>query len=156
MTRNPPNTNRTRNQFQKENFALCDASSLPLERCNKIPVRCYMARFDQLHCSQKIKVGHVSIPPKRDKGYIPPSFHHHFGRRWRSLHARPQDTCAQNIMHAASLHHRYCSNTFSSFSNLNLDSICLVRVEDFFSCVFFPNSLYWAVTLLALMGDLSS
>ena len=46
MTGNPSNIKRTRNQFQKENLALCQASSLPSERCNKLPVRCYMTRYD--------------------------------------------------------------------------------------------------------------
>ena len=109
-----------------------------------------MIRNDQIHCSQRNKEDLVSHPSKRDKFYIPPSFHHHFGRRWRSLHARPQDTCAHKIMHATSLHHKYCSNKFSSFSNLNPGSICLVRGGDFFPCGFSPSSLYWAVTLLYL------
>ena len=111
----------------------------PSKRCNRLLVRCYMARA-QSHCIQKNRVDHT--PLHLERGYIPPSFHHHFGRRWRSLHSRPQDTCAQNIIHVASLHHRDCSNTFSSFSNLNPDSICLVRGGDFFPCGFFPCSLY--------------
>ena len=83
--------------------------------------------------------GYIPLHPERSKGYIPPSFHHRFGRRWRSLHARPQDTCAQNIMHAASLHHRDegCNNIFASFLNLNPDSISLFRGGDFFPMWFF-------------------
>ena len=81
-------------------------------------VRCYMERYDQLHFLQKNRVDHTPLHPEKGKGYIPPSFHHHFGRRWRSLHARPEDTCAQNIMHASSLHHTDCSNTFSIFQLL--------------------------------------
>ena len=48
MTGDPSDMKRTRNQLQKENLALCQASSLPSERCNKILVRCYvMVRTDQ-------------------------------------------------------------------------------------------------------------
>ena len=115
----------------------------PSERCNRLPVRCYMARA-QYHYIQKNRYDHTPLHPIREKGYIPPSFHHHFGRRRRSLHARPQNTFAQHTMHFSSLHHRNedCSNTFSSFSNLNPDSICLVRGGYFFPCGFFPRSLY--------------
>ena len=158
MTGNPYDTKRTRNQFQKENLALCHANSLPSERCNKIHVWWYMERYDQLHFFQNNRVDHTPLHPKRGKCYIPPSFHHHFGRRWRSLHAIPLDTYAQNIMHAASLHHidEGCSNIFSKFSNLYPDSICLVRGGDFLPCGFFPSSLCWVVPLLAVMGDLWS
>ena len=130
MTGNPSDTQKGKT------LALCHAILTPSERCNRLSVRCYMERA-QSHYIQKNRVDHTPLHLARGKGYIPPSFHRHFGRRWRSLHARPQDTYAHNIMHAALLHHRDCSNTFSSFSNLNLDSICLVRGGDFF-----PNSLY--------------
>ena len=103
---------------------------------------------DQSHYIQNNRADHTPLYLARDKGYIPPSFLHHFGIRWRSIHSRPPDTCAQNIMHASSLHHKDCKNTFSSFSNLNLDSIYLVSWRDFFPCGFFSSSLYWAVTLL--------
>ena len=93
----------------------------------------------QSHYIQKNRVDHTPLHPKLGKGYIPPSFNHNFGWRWRSLHARPQDTCAQNIMHVALLHHRDCNNTFSSFSNLNPDSICLVRGGLFSHVVFSPT-----------------
>ena len=136
MTRNPSDTQKTKN------LALCHAILPPSKRRNKLPLICYMARYDQLHCLQKNRVDHTPLHPERGKGYIPPPFHHHFGRRWRSPHARPQDTCAQNIMHAASLHHKDCINIFSSFSNLNPDSICLVRGGNFFPCGFFSSSLY--------------
>ena len=111
MTGNPFDTQKTKK------LALCHAISPPPERCKKLLVRCYMTRSDQLHCSQNNRVDHTPLRPKRGKGYIPPSFHHHFGRRWRILHARPQDTCAQNIMHAAFLHDRDegFSNIFSNF-----------------------------------------
>ena len=75
------------------------------------------------------------------QGYIPPSFHHHFWRRRRSLHARPQNTCAQHTMHAASLPQRdeYCSNIFSSFSKLRPDSTFLDSGGDFSHVVFSPT-----------------
>ena len=136
MTENPFDTQKT------NNLVLFHAILPPSERCNKLPVRCYMERSNQLHYLQKNRVDHTPLHPERGKGYIPPSFHHHFGRRWRSLHVKPQDTCAQNIMHATSLHHRDCSNTFSSFSNMNPNSICLVRGGDFFPYGFLPVSLY--------------
>ena len=122
MTRNPSDTQKGKT------LALCHAILPPSERCNRLSIRCYMARA-QSYYIQKNRVDHTPLHPSRDKGYIPPSFQHHFGRRWRILHARSQDTCAHNIMHANSLHHRYegCSNIFSSFSNLNPDSIYLVR-----------------------------
>ena len=105
----------------------------------KLPIRSHMERSDQSQCLQKNRVDHTPLQPERGKGYIPPSFHHRFGRRWRSLHARPQDTCAHNIMHAALLHHRFegCSNILSSLSILNPDSICLVRGGGIFSHVVF-------------------
>ena len=70
-------------------------------------------------------------------------------KKRRSLHARPQNTCAQHTMHTASLPHRDedCNNIFSSFSNLRPDSTYLDRGGDFFPCGFFPRSLYRAVTL---------
>ena len=132
MTGNQSDTQKTKN------LALCHTISPPLERCNKLPVRCYMARSDQLHGFQKNRVDHTPLHPKRGKGYIPPSFHHHFGRIWTILHAKPQDTCAQKIMHVSLLHHIYegCSNIFSSFSNLNPDSTYLVRGGIFSHVVF--------------------
>ena len=144
MTGNSPDTQK------RKTLALFHAILALSERGNRIPIRCYMARA-QSYYIQKNGYDHTPLHSVRDKGYIHPSFHLRFGRRWRSLHARPQDTRAQNIMHAASLHHRYCSNTFSSFSSLNHDSIFLVRGGDFFPWGFFLGSLYWAVTLLYLM-----
>ena len=128
------------NQFdtQKGNtLALCHAILPHSERCNILPIRGYMERA-QSHYIQNNRVDHTCLHPVRDKGYIPPSFHYHFGRRWRSLHARPQDTCAQKIMHASLLQHRYegCKNIFSSFSNLNPHSTYLVRGGIFFPCGF--------------------
>ena len=67
MTRNPSDTQRTKYQFQKENPVLCHANSPPLERCNKLPVRCYMERSDQLHRSQKNEVDHTPLHPKEEK-----------------------------------------------------------------------------------------
>ena len=136
MTRNPSNTQKGKT------LALCHAILPPLERCNRIPIICYMERDDQSHYIQKNRLDHTPLHPERGKGYIPPSFHHHFGRIWRILYARTKDTYPQNIMHDASLHHRDCSNTISSFSNLNPDSTCLDRGGDFFPCGFFPSSLY--------------
>ena len=133
MTGNPYDTHKGKT------LALFHAILPPSKRCNRLHVRLYMERA-QSHYIQNNRA-HTTLHPARDKGYIHPSFHHHFGKRRRSLHARAQDNCAPNIMHAASLHHRDCSNTFSSFSNLNPDSICLVRGADFFPCGFFPNSL---------------
>ena len=109
----------------------------PSERCNRIPIRCYM-EMDQSHYIHKNRVDHTLLHPEIGKGYIPPTFHHHFGRRWIILHVRHQDTYAHNIMHAAPLHHRDCNNTFSSFSNLNPDSICLVRGGLFSHVIFTP------------------
>ena len=138
-------------------LTLCHAILPPSERCNRIPIIFYMARAES-HCIQKNRADHSPLHPARDKGYIPPSFYHHFGRRRRSLHVRPQDTYEKNIMHAASLHHRDCNNTFSSFSNLNTDSICLVRGGDFFPMCFSPKLLVLSsyFTLLDVMGDLWS
>src|SRR5713226_919213 len=92
-----------------------------------------MARA-QSYYIQKNGYDHTPLHSTRDKGYIPPSFHHHFWRRRRSLHDGPQNTCAQHTMHAASLPHRDedCSNIFSSFSNLRPDSTCLDRGGGFF------------------------
>ena len=74
MTGNPSNTQKGKT------LALCHAISPPSERC-------YMARVDQSHCIQKNRVDHTPLHPER--GYIHPSFHHHFRRRWRILHAKP-------------------------------------------------------------------
>ena len=49
MIGNPSDIKMTKNQFQKENLALCPTSSLPSDRCSKIPMKCYMVRTDQLH-----------------------------------------------------------------------------------------------------------
>ena len=119
-------------------LTLCHAILPPSERCNRIPIICFMARAES-HCIQKNTADHSPLHPARDKGYIPPSFHHHFWRRKRSLHTRPQNTYAQHTINATSLPHRDedCSNIFSSFSNLRPDSTCLARGRDFF-----PNSLY--------------
>ena len=136
---------RNRSDIQKtKKLVLCHAILPPSERCNKFPVRCHMARSNQSHYLQKNRVDHTPLQPERGNGYIPPSFHQHFGTRRRSLHARPQNTYAQNTTHAALLHHRDegCSNIFPSFSNLNPDSICLDRGGAFFSCGFFHSSLY--------------
>ena len=147
MTGNPSDTQKT------NNLTLCHAILHSLERCDKLPVRCYMERAHS-HYIQKNRADHTPLHPARDKGYIPPSFHHHFGRRWRSLHARPEDTCAQNIMHVASLHHRDCSNTFSSFSKLNPDSIFLVRGGIFSHVVFSTVPCTEQLLCFAVMGDL--
>ena len=138
MIENPSDIQNT------EKLALCHAILPPSERCNKFPVRCHMPRSDQSHCLQKNRVDHTPLQPERGKGYIPHPFHQHFGTSRRSLHARPHNNCAQNTIHAASLHHRDegCNNIFPSFSNLNPDSICLDKGGDFFPCGFFPNSLY--------------
>ena len=69
MTGNPSDTQKTKN------LALCHAMLPPSERCNKIPMRCYMARSDQLHYLQKNRVDHTPLHPERGTGYIPPSFH---------------------------------------------------------------------------------
>ena len=87
MTGNPSDTQKGKT------LALCNAILPPSERCNRLPVRCYMERA-QSHYIHKNRPDHTPLHPARGKGYIPPSFHNHFGRRWRSLHARPQDTCA--------------------------------------------------------------
>ena len=89
MTGNPFETQKGKT------LALCHAILPPSERCNRLLVRCYMERA-QSHYIQKNRTDHTPLHLARDKGYIPPSFHHHFGRRWRSLHARHHDTCAQN------------------------------------------------------------
>ena len=130
MTGNPSDTQKGKPP------TLCYAILPPSERCNRIPLICYM-EMAQYHYIQKNRLDLTPLHPTRGKIYIPPPFHHHFGRIWRSLHARPQDTYEKNIMHAASLHHRDCNNTFSSFSNLNSDSSFLVRGGDFFPRGFF-------------------
>ena len=96
MTGNSPDTQKGKT------LALCHAILPPSGRCNRLPVRCYMERA-QSHYIQKNGYDHTPLHSARDKGYIPPSFHHHFWRRRRSLRARPQNTCAQHTMHAASL-----------------------------------------------------
>ena len=135
MTEKPSNIQDTKN------LALCHTILPHSDRCNKFPIRCYMARSNQSHFLQKNRVDHTPLQPERGKGYITPSFHQHFGRRKRSLHAKPENTCAQNTIHVASLHHRDegCSNIFPSFSNLNPDSICLDRGGNFFPCGFSPS-----------------
>ena len=101
---------------------------------------------------------HTPLHSARDKGYILPSSHHHFWRRRRSLHARPQNTYAQHTMHAASLPHRDedCSNIFSSFLNLRPDSTYLARGRTFFSMWFLPQLIVLSsyFILLDVMGDL--
>ena len=92
MTGNPSNTQKGKT------LALCHAILPPSERCNRLPIKFYMER-DLSHYIEKNRVDHTPLHPKREKGYIPPSFHHHFGRIWRSLHDRPQDTC----VHASSI-----------------------------------------------------
>ena len=74
-----------------EKLTLCPAVLPPLERWNKFPVRCHMARFDQSHCLEKNRVDHTPLQLERVKGYIHPSF---LGTRRRSLHAKPHSTCA--------------------------------------------------------------
>ena len=137
MTGNSPDTQKGKT------LALCHAILPPSGRCNRLLVRCYMERA-QSYYIQKNGYDHTPLHSARDKGYIPPSFHHHFWRRRRILHARPQNTCVQHTMHAASLPHRDedCSNIFSSFSNLRPYSTCLDRGGDFFPCGFCPSSLY--------------
>ena len=61
MTGNPSDTQKTKN------LALCHTISLPLERCNKLPMRCYMARYDQLQFSQKNRVDHRLFIQKEAK-----------------------------------------------------------------------------------------
>ena len=61
-------------------LALCHAILPPSERCNRIPVRCYMERA-QFHYIQKNRFDHTPLHPARGKGYIHPSFHCHVGRR---------------------------------------------------------------------------
>ena len=64
MTGDPSDMRRTRYQFQKENLALCQANSLPSERCNKLPESCYMmVRTNKQFCSRKNKLDHVTLPP---------------------------------------------------------------------------------------------
>ena len=82
MTGNSPDTHKGKT------LALCHAISPPSKRCNRLPVRCYMAR-DQSHYIQKNRYYHTPLHSSRDNGYIPPSFHHHFWRRRRIPHARP-------------------------------------------------------------------
>ena len=126
-----------------KNLVLCHTIFPPLERCNRLPVRCNMARAHS-YCIQKNGYDHTPLHSARDKSYIRPSFHHHFWRKRRSLHAMPHNTCPRNTMHVASLPHKdeYCSKIFSKFSNLRHDSTYLDRGGDFFPCGFFPSSLY--------------
>ena len=152
MTGNPSDIQKI------EKLALFHAILPPLERCNKLPLRCHMARSDQSHYLQKNRMDHTPLQPKRGKGYISPSFHQHFETR-RSLHARPQNTYAQNTIHVASLHHRDegCIDIFPSFSNFNPDSICLDRGGVFPMC-FFPQLLVLSsyFNLRDVLGDLWS
>ena len=87
MTGNPYDTQKTKN------LVLCHAILPPSEICNRVPIKCYMESA-QSHYIQNNRLDHTPLHLARGKCYIPPSFHHHFGRRWRILHARPQDTYA--------------------------------------------------------------
>ena len=87
MTRNSPDTHKGKN------LALCHAILPPSGRCNRLPVRWNMARA-QSYYIQKNGYDHTPLHSARDKGYIPPSSHHHFWGKRRSLHDRPQNTCA--------------------------------------------------------------
>ena len=63
MTGEESDMRRTRSQFQKDNLALCQANSLPSERCNKLRDRCYMmVRNDKYFCSLNNKLDHVTLP----------------------------------------------------------------------------------------------
>ena len=55
MTGNPSHTQKTKN------LALFHAILPPSERCNKLPVRCYMERSDQLHYAQRNKVDNTPL-----------------------------------------------------------------------------------------------
>ena len=155
MTGNPSDTQKGKT------LALCHAILPPSKRWNRLPVRFYMVR-DRSHYIQVNRFDHTPLHPARDKGYIPPSFHHHFGRRRRSLHARARNTCAQNTIHAASLDHRDegCSNIFSIFFNLNPNSTFLVWWGGyFFPCGFLSVSLFVLRSyffILDLMGEIWS
>ena len=73
MTENPFDTHKGKT------LALFHAILPPSKRCNRLRVRCYMERA-QSHYIHKNRVDHTPFHPVRDKVYIPPSFHHHFGR----------------------------------------------------------------------------
>ena len=88
MTENPSDTQKGKT------LALCHAISPPSERCNKLPMRCYMERVDHSHFIQNNRVDHTPLHLARGKGYIHPSFHQHFRRRRKILHAWPQNTYA--------------------------------------------------------------
>ena len=87
---------------------LCQENSLLLERCYKIPKRCYMmVTFDQQFCSLKNKLDHVTLPlERRDKGNISSLVCHWIGRRWRGSHELYQGTSAHKDHHIALLLHK--------------------------------------------------
>ena len=66
MTGNSPDTQKGKT------LTLCHEILPSSERCNRLPVRCYMARA-QSHYIQKNGYDHTPLHPARDKGYIPPS-----------------------------------------------------------------------------------
>ena len=119
MSGEPSNMRRIRSQFQKENLMLSQASSLPSERFDKLPVRCYMmVRIDPQPCSEKYQLDHITLPQERSNTCnIPSPMYHHIGRRWRGSHAQSHDTSAHKDYHTASLHHRDagCRNIFTIF-----------------------------------------
>ena len=73
MTENPFDTQKGKT------LALCHAILPPSERCNRLLVRCYMARA-QYHYIQKNRCVHTPLHLARDKGYNPPSFHQLLGQ----------------------------------------------------------------------------
>ena len=71
MTGNPSDTQKGKT------LALCHAILPPSERCNRLPVRCYMARAHS-HYIQKNRVDHTPLHPARDSrlhsSVLPSSF----------------------------------------------------------------------------------
>ena len=97
MTGNPPDTQK------RKTLALCHAILHPSEICNSLPVRCYMSR-DQSHYIQKNRCDHTLLHLARDKGYIPPSFHHQFCPK------KEKSTC-QALEYLCTAHHACCFTT---------------------------------------------
>ena len=81
-------TENSRDTQKEKTLMLCHIVLPPLERCNILPVRCNMARAQSSYI-HKNGYDHTPLHSARDKGYIPPSSHHPFQRRRRSLHAKP-------------------------------------------------------------------
>ena len=106
MSGEPCDMRRTQSQFQKESLELCQANPLLLERCYKLPRRCFMmVRYDWQLCSLKNKLDHVTLPlERRDKGKISSTICHWLeGVREVHMHS------TRKLVHTRTITLHYCS-----------------------------------------------